>query len=188
MRIEPTLRCEHHACIGEAGSQAKRHPSYRLYEGHMEKGHHRSDGRKSSEGSDMANRNDDPRQYERACCEPHEVERHHRADRTAREALVASSHDQERAQQAIAQQQRGDAQQQRPHWCENEPTFTRCPYGIDCAAHFLARCDGWCSGERRIGYEFSSSFTSRSASRWKSENTMRPPASITVNQGVPRVR
>jgi hypothetical protein len=42
--------------------------------------------------------------------------------------------------------------------------------------------------QRRIGYASSSSFTRWSASRRKSEKMMRPPASITVNQGVPRVR
>ncbi|CNI82741.1 Uncharacterised protein [Yersinia frederiksenii] len=130
MGVEPTLRCEDHARVGEAGNQAKRHPGDRLHERHMEKGGHRGNGREAGEGSDMSHGDDDRWQHERADRETREIEGHHRADRAGREPLMAGSHDQERAQQAIAQQQSGDAQQQRRHRRENEAALARRPHGI----------------------------------------------------------
>jgi hypothetical protein len=70
----------------------------------MEKGGHRGNGREAGEGSDMSHGDDDRWQHERADRETREIEGHHRADRAGRE-FMAGSHDQERAQQAIAQQQ-----------------------------------------------------------------------------------
>lgn len=73
MGVEPTLRCEDHARVGEAGNQAKRHPGDRLHERHMEKGGHRGNGREAGEGSDMSHGDDDRWQHERADRETREI-------------------------------------------------------------------------------------------------------------------
>ena len=86
----------------------------------------------------MTHGDDDPRQHERADRETGEVERHHRADRAGREALLAGPDDQERAQQTITQQQSRDARQQRRHRCELEATSARRPHAIHRRAHFSA--------------------------------------------------
>ena len=107
----------------------------------MEKGGHRCDRRKAGEGPYVPHRHNDARQNQRANREACEVERHHRADRGGREALLTSSDDQKRAQQPVAEQQDGDAQQQGGYWREDETTRASSLHVVQCLAHFRA-CRG----------------------------------------------
>ncbi|MCZ7565639.1 MAG: hypothetical protein M5U08_19140 [Burkholderiales bacterium] len=113
VRVQPALDHHEEADQAAAVEHAQRRPQPRIDRERVHDRCGRGDRGEHREGADVAHAPDDRRTEERTEEKADEVRRHDEPDHHVREALQARAHAEQRAEQATAGDQDGDAEEQR---------------------------------------------------------------------------